>query len=144
MHIPQVWCDGKSSFCVVPKFGFWCKLNMALGLADSVLLATSGSSSIRKILFSYSFSDPLSLLSFSYFYLFPLFYILFLPVCNHLYFIIYISNLLRTFSFFHEPWTFFLWSNKHLSWHRKTNYLEQEITFCPEMEHSYPKSRPNF
>ena len=85
MHIPQVWCDGKSSFCVVPKFGFWCKLNMALGLADSVLLATSGSSSIRKILFSYSFSDPLSLLSFSYFYSFPLLYILCLPVFNHLY-----------------------------------------------------------
>ena len=23
MHIPQVWCDGESSFCIVPNSGIW-------------------------------------------------------------------------------------------------------------------------
>ena len=114
-----------------------------LGLDDSLLLATSGSSPFFPILFlntpPLSLSFPFHI--FIYFLYFILYSFLFLIICM---FIIYISNLLRTFSFFHEPWTFFLWSDKHLSWHCKTNYLEQEITFCPEMELSYPKSRPNF
>ena len=37
MHVPQVWCDRKSSFCIVPKFAFWGTLSL-LGIAAAALL----------------------------------------------------------------------------------------------------------
>jgi len=42
MHVPQVWCDKESSFCIVPKFGFWWELN-----APKLLLALKISRSMR-------------------------------------------------------------------------------------------------